>query len=187
MSKLDSLRLKRFAKGRVDQLGVLSHGQTWQDFVQEAVLLTLNGNRRWYPWEKSFVSHLMDTVWSITGHVFESRRARHEPVSICALLDYPDELSPNRWPNTVPADCPTPEELLLIKEEEAERARLIALLYQSVADIPVGPDVLRCKLEGMTGREIRDALCLDERSHAAIDKRIRREVSKICMGMTLGD
>ena len=187
MSKLDSLRLKRFAKGRIDQLGVLTHGQTWQDFVQEAVLLTLNGKRRWYPWEKSFVSHLMDTVWSITGHVFESKRARHEPVPICALLGNPDDLSPNRWPYNVPADCPTAEEQLMIKEEEAERAQLIARLYQRVEDIPVGPDVLRCKLEGMTGREIRETLCLDERSHAAIDKRIRREVSKICRGMTLGD
>lgn len=74
---------------------------------------------------------------------------------------------------------------MLIKEEE--KARLIALLYQSVADIPAGPDILRCKLEGMTGREIRETLGLDERSHAAIDKRIRRELSKICMGMTLGD
>lgn len=187
MSKVDSLRLKRFAKSRTDLLGLLAHGQTWQDFVQEAVLLTLNGQRHWHPWEKSFVTHLMDTVWSITGHVFESVKARYEPVPICALLDYPDELSPNRWPNTVPVDCPTPEEQLLIKEEEAERARLIALLYQSVADITVGPDVLRCKLEGMTGREIRETLGLDERSHAAIDKRIRREVPKICRSMTLGD
>lgn len=187
MSKLDSLKLKRFAKGRTDQLGVLSHGQTWQDFVQEAVLLTLNGKRRWYPWKKSFVSHLMDTVWSITGHVFESKRARHEPVPICALLGNPDDLSPNRWPYNVPADCPTAEEQLMIKEEEAESARLIARLYQRVADIPVCPDVLKCKLRGMTGRETREALGLNEKSYAAIDKRIRREISKISQDTTLDD
>ncbi|WP_306537345.1 hypothetical protein [Geobacter sp.] len=187
MSKVDSLRLNRFAKSRTVLLGVLAHGQTWQDFVQEAVLLTLNGQRRWYPWEKSFVVHLMDSVWSITGHIFESVRTQHEPVPISALLGNPDELSPNHWPCNVPADCPTPEEQLMIKEEEAERARLIAHLYRNIAVIPVGPDVLRCKLERMTGRETREALGLDGRSHAAIDKRIARKVAKICMAMTLGD
>lgn len=75
----------------------------------------------------------------------------------------------------------------MIKEEEAEKARLIARLYQSVADIPVGPDVLKCKLRGMTGRETREALGLNEKSYAAIDKRIRREISKICMSLTIVD
>lgn len=187
MSKVDWLRLKRFAKSRTDLLGVLVHGQTWQDFVQEAVLLTLNGQRHWYPWEKSFVVHLMDSVWSITGHLFGSAKARHEPVPISVLLGKCDDQSPNSWPYNVPAECPTAEEQLIIKEEEVARARLIARLYQSIADIPVGHDVLKCKQEGMTGREIRETLGLNERNHAAIDRRIRREVAKICTGRTLDD
>lgn len=180
MSQTDFCRVRGFADSRVRILRKLALGDAGLDFLQQAICLTLEGIRRWYPAEKEWAGHLMDTIGSLTSHRFSSVETKHEPVAVSEFVSPSEEDGGmDRWPDTVPADCPTPEEQLLIRERIRAEHQAIETLYQVLADVPSGPEVLLCKMEGMTGLEIQQQLGIDTKRYGAVDKRIRREIAKM--------
>lgn len=180
MSQTDFNRVRGFADSRVRMLRKLALGDSGLDFLQQAICLTLEGTRRWYPAEKEWFGHLMDTIGSLTNHRFYSAETKHEPVPVSELVSTSEENDEmDCWPYTVPGYGPTPEEHLLIQEKIGAEHQAIESLYQILADVQSGPEVLLCKMEGMTGIDIQKELGIDCQQYGAIDKRIRREIAKM--------
>lgn len=170
LSPRDNRRVHRYAAWRVRKLGVLAMGESADDFVSSAILLTLEGRRKWYPAEKCWAEYLIDVVGSMTNHRFSSRAA------LLALdqlpSDYCEELADPAY---------APEQLLLLREEHAEVASMLDQAITSLADIPFAADLLKHKVAGKSGKEIQEILHISDKTFKAVDRRVRRQIEKVRM------
>lgn len=146
-----------------------------QDLYMEAVLRTLQRDRRWKPQNCTFVEHLMGAMRSIANHLPEKygKDARNIPIRATDLVyssGEDDEQRVNPLEN-VAGTAPTPEEELVAKQA-TER---IEFLFEDDAEASL---VLMLFGEGKKEPEIAFELGLTRSQvHAAIE-RVRYKLSK---------
>jgi DNA-directed RNA polymerase specialized sigma24 family protein len=148
LSEADLLRLQIHARFLIFGLGQKAEGEGWQDLIQEAVLRTIEGTRRW-PSHIEFRHFLMGTMRSIANSWL--KRRAHVSLSL------------------VPAqEAAFAKQIAIGSELDAIRTQL-----GSDQDAIL---VFNCLSRDMTGPEIMAQLGLSEHDYRAAVRRIRRRV-----------
>ena len=135
-------------------------GTDWgepEDLLFEAVLRTLEGERRWRHSTVSMVRHLDRVMESISGHWVKRREVYGQ-----ALMTY--TLS-----EIMSAITPSVEDRLNAREQ----LDAIETLFEDDMD---ALELLRCKAEERTASEIRSKLGMSSREYETISRRIRRKL-----------
>ena len=128
-----------------------------EDLLQEAILRTLTGDRRWRC-SVSITRHLDRVMESVSGHVAQrDREAR-------ALIQHPD-LHP-----TTPLHEPRPDTRF------HARAELLHNIRVCFAEDPSALRVIRLQGHGLSASEIRQELGISRTEYDTITKRIRRRI-----------
>jgi DNA-directed RNA polymerase specialized sigma24 family protein len=127
------------------------------DFLQEAMLRTLNGRRKWNPQKVDFFTHLKGCIRSIANELFKQER-KYVPLTEELPDRYDDEF--RRWAN-----------------ERAEQ--VIHDLRTRLHGNSVALKVLRCMLEGHRPAETRRILGIQANVYNAARRHIIRRLEKI--------
>lgn len=179
LTKQDTKRLEGFANNLYRCYSVRRPtAETTEDFIQEALVRTISGNRKWYPEEKKLLFHLMNTVASLIVDWSESAKNRYEvrrpPMGAAAF--FVDEQDCGDWLEDVASSEPSPEAVLMRKEEYD---KLMNRLTDVLRPVPHALNVLMCKCSGSTGKETAKILDLTAKEYEALDRRIRRAAEVI--------
>jgi hypothetical protein len=164
LSDADGVRLRKVASFRARGLAGLGLGVSADDLLQEAIMRTLAGGRRWRK-SVTFVKHLIKTLGSLANHLR-------------------DEL---KGGTVVPATAEDPEGRLdgvALKSRMPDGERVAAANEQLATiskmfdkDDEVGL-VLEGLAAGMTGPEIQVDLNINETQYETIMTRLRRGVER---------
>lgn len=159
----DFVRLHHVADLLACSLVGLGLGVSSDDLLQEAIVRTLGGNRRWRL-SVTFVNHLIATMRSIANHT------RDELKTAIVVDRAHDESSPELFDGWGMAPrAPDPREIAMIRQ-------LIKQMLTRSADPPEVQRFIECLLEGMSGQAIQRELGIGEDQYQAIMTRLRRRI-----------
>jgi DNA-directed RNA polymerase specialized sigma24 family protein len=163
----------------------LAAGQTTADIVQEVIVKTINGDRRWDPDKGPLMPWLKDQVRSLIDHLHQSEAHYYERAM--PESDSGEELSDQIEYRASKAESPfvaqslNPEEIMLRKEEIEQRERV---LFEAVN----GDQELMELLEAFVNAyEPKSRYLADEMGIPVEDvynqvRRLRRRASKLMKG-----
>jgi RNA polymerase sigma factor (sigma-70 family) len=115
----------------------LAQGKTSEDIVQEVIVKTIEGDRRWKPergplkpWLKAQVRSVMSNLVRSAAHKHE-REFPNEDHETTHTYDeyYVSEISTS----TIPAHLMNPEDIVLEHEEHGQADQKISALFQSIS------------------------------------------------------
>lgn len=181
LSEPDFRRLDKAARLFMRFHPVLAREYEAGDLLQMAVLATLQGTRKWPKNRVALVKFLAEAMRSIASN--ESRKL-HEGMQAHTVLEGEDVSADvdareaNALGSAVSAP-PDPEQALLQKEHEAERLTKIALLRAQLADDQEITRIFELQLEGLSKREIRERLGMDNTRFWTADRRLMRRIEQI--------
>jgi hypothetical protein len=164
LSTADTLRISRVAAFRAAALAGLGLGMSADDLIQEAVIRTIKGDRRW---RKSvrFVTHLTKTIRSIAGHAPDELRGG-------AILPATSEDVGGRLDGVaLTTRLPDPE------RAAAASQQLGRIVHRFGKDAEVLL-VLEQLASGTPGPEIQAALGITQTEYETIMTRLRRGVDR---------
>lgn len=146
-------------------------GRNHDDLLEEAVIDTLAGNRRWNKSKVSFAGHLRGAVRSISSH-WEEQFNPDEPHLESELTSVSPEGKEWNPLMQVKSSMPNQDRVLDAKQQVEEIERLFA-------DDMVPSLIIQGFREGMSGPEVRTTLELSQTEYDTAMKRIRRKVRAI--------
>jgi DNA-directed RNA polymerase specialized sigma24 family protein len=178
LSGIELARLSRFARWRMRALGSRQMGRDADEFVSEALLALLQGDRKWRPENVSFYVCFKEIIRSQTYNLrtkqpdnpLDGPRAPWGPADEDGIESDPLEKIESRTFQD--------QERALEWEQTAE------LIKTRFADDEEGALVLEARLDGSTPTEIRDAFGFSQSQYETVIKRVRRAVWKIVYGGT---
>lgn len=168
LTRQESLRLERFARGAISSLRRAALGRDWEELLREAVSATYEGRRRWNKESVDFTRHLVGVMWSISSHWREQFDPDEALLESEILTVSPDGQTSSPLLN-VPTPAAGPERELAAKEEVG-RIEHIAT-NNTLASVIVGG--LR---DRMTGPQIREELGISQKDYEAAIKWLRRNI-----------
>jgi DNA-directed RNA polymerase specialized sigma24 family protein len=163
MTTADLVRLRTFAQYRLHVSG--HFGTTsWEDVLQDAMLLTLNGRRRWNKAGVDFVGHLIGVMRSTISHYEDEPEVVSDRTSPAGTV-----LSPL---DTIETSAPSADDQLITIQRT-----------QAIYDFFAGDATVQCILqgwrEGLTLPEIQAAHQLDKTECETAVRRLRRRLPQI--------
>lgn len=162
LSNADLIRLKQIAQLRSAGLSTI----TWEDLVNEAVVRSLAGARRW-PRLIPFIAFLAQTIRSIANE--EWRRLDHEQTSVEA--DLKSNIDDDQPIAHLAFDSITPE-----REVSARKAlNDIDTLFKDDLE---AKSILHGFAQGATPEQIQAATSLTSTQYASAQRRIRRQLAR---------
>ncbi|MCB1058132.1 MAG: hypothetical protein KDD11_21745 [Acidobacteria bacterium] len=164
--ELLALRLKAryYAKG----LGRLRRGRDEQDLIQEAMLRTLDGDRKWQPAKVTFVQHLYGAIKSIAY----AWRTKSERGDAAEVPDSDHARSSELTVETFGSSSGNPVTALEVRED-LNRIHEYFREDRDVVEILAGWE------EGMGGPEIQELAEISENEYRAAVRRLRRGLPRI--------
>ena len=132
-----------------------------EDLLQEAVVKTLDGRRRWNL-TVTIIKHLDRVMESDSGHIAQKRLAH----GITALPDNHAEPAAQR---------PSPEDQLRVLDE-------LDSVFALFADDPSALALLRLRGNGLPASDIQRDLGMGKTEYETVNKRIRRRLVKYQTG-----
>ena len=163
----------------------LAAGQTTEDIVQEVIVKTLEGVRKWDPAKGPLVPWLRDQVKSLVEHLYQSAAHRHErPIP---ETDNGEELSDQIQYRAsqanvhFPAGPATPERIMLKREEIEQRE---TVLFQAVEGDSELEDVVEALMGGCEprARHIAEELGVPVEDIYNRLRRLKRRISRLMQG-----
>jgi DNA-directed RNA polymerase specialized sigma24 family protein len=161
------LKLRNFARFRINGLGQKSGGRDYEDLLGEAVKRTLAGDRRWNK-SVGFFQHLRGAMRSTSTHWKENFDKGEGRIGL-----------PTSWPNVegegnghflhLPSGAPDCERVLSAKQtlEEVE---------QLFTDEPLIREIIDGLRDNLSGPDIQHILRLSQVQYETAVKRMRRKV-----------
>lgn len=163
LTKADLTRLFRYAGWLVKfSPGAWRDFQTAEELVNEAIVRTLEGKRKWTA-TTPFVKHLFGVMKSCVFHSAHGARARRERFDVDVVENGTQE-------HTLEGS----EDAVLAAEREAECAELLADVAEHFASDPDATAVLEGWRAGFSGPEIMDLNNMTKNNFESTAKRIRR-------------
>jgi hypothetical protein len=180
LSEPDHRRLAKAARLFMRFHPALAREYEAGDLIQMAVLAALQGTRKWPKNRVDFVKFLAEAMRSIASN--ESRKLQECMQAHVALEGESgsadtDDPVPDRSESAVSA-VPDPEEALLQKESEAERLTKLALLRAHLADDQEIARIFELRFEGLSKRQIREHLGMDNTRFWSADRRLTRRIEQ---------
>lgn len=175
------LRLKMYADRRIRVLGRLAAGHTGLDLIQEAVALTLSGERTWPIDKVSFVGHLMGVIKSYTSHLHErAETEKHdEPYLESEVLTTDEEGREINPMAQATRAAWTPSPFLDGRCDWAEAEQILARAFSHFEKDEEASEMLLHMLEGKKGPAIQAEMRISATQYATIHRRITRELPKV--------
>ncbi len=162
LSDADLMRLKQIAQLRGSGLSTV----TWEDLVNEAVVRSLAGARRW-PRSIPFIAFFAQTIRSIASE--EWRRLDHEQTSVETDLGSGED--DNQPIADLAVDHITPERNAMARKTLND----IELLFN---DDHEAKAILHGFAEGATPAQIQSSTSLTPTQYASAQRRIRRRLAR---------
>lgn len=155
LSPEELARLERSADFRARALRALGLGWNGDDLLQEAMLRTFDGRRKW---KKSirFMQHLKETMRSIASHVPDELRG----AQVITNFDYEDRCSSSSSPEDT-------SDLLAMRMQ-------ISAIRKAFASDAVVLLILDGLEQNMSGPDIQSALGITQREYETAMTRLRR-------------
>ena len=184
LTPADTTRINRFAEAIFRAYGGRNpRAETTKDFIQEAFLKLLSGERKWYPAEKAFVFHIMNIVGSLISHWSESPEVRFRSDERLLVLPGGEEAH-RGWIDDVESSLPGPEVQTMWKQQYA---KMMNKLIDQLRSTPKAVEVLMLKRIGLSSAEIMAQLSLTQNQFENLDKQIRRKATIIQLQEELSD
>ncbi len=162
LSEVDLVRLKQIAQIRSVGLGPVM----WEDLVNEAVVRTLSGSRRW-PRYVPFIAFLAQTIRSITSE--EWQRLKYEQTTVEADLG-PGEDDDQSIADLAVEHIPPERDLIAGKT-----LNVIELLFH---DDQEAIEILHGFAQGAAPEQIQASVSLTPTQYASAQRRIRRRLTR---------
>lgn len=153
LSTADALRLRSAAKFLTAGLGESRRGESWEDLLQEAILRSLVGDRKW-PYHLDFRTFLIGAMRSIASSW--AKRTPLERVSEFESFSNADSII-----NSVATNA------------------LVDAVTKQLGDDEIAVRILDSMMTGMNGRQIIEHLGLTALQYQSAAKRIRRKAMKL--------
>lgn len=159
-------------------------GRVAQDYVHEAVLATLTGQR---PWNKSYpmYKHLYWAIRSeVSNHAQHHKSQRYlEPVLLSSINskdeDGDDDEVRGKTADDFPSPLPNPEAELEAKRQDHIVTNIKCQMSAVLRHGSMGHQVFQLKLDGLSGPEICRELKLTKRQYAVYNMQVVRAAKKI--------
>lgn len=161
-------RLERYARKRVDYVGRARLGRNWEDLVQQAVEVTLSGQRSWNKNAANFAQHLIGAMRSMSTH-WREQFHQNEPYLESEVVTVASDGTTSNPVRNLAAAAPTIQQILEFKEEIERIDRLIC-------DHPYAMLIVNGLAEGLTGPEIITILEITRTEYETTMKWVRRKV-----------
>lgn len=167
LTDAQSLKLRNFARFRINGLGRRSGGRDYEDLLGEAFKATLARDRRWNK-AISFFQHMLGAMSSISDHwkkKFDTGEGR-----IGVPVSWPNS---NGEENSLPLHIPSTEpdcECILSAKQELEEVE------QLFTDDPLIREIIDGLRDKMPGPDIQQILGLSQVEYETAVKRMRRKV-----------
>jgi hypothetical protein len=171
------LRLKSFARYRVRVLGAHGHGLSDDALLQEAVVASLSGLRRWRPRAVDFEGHLGGVMRSLSSHWAERQRSMvaMSEATERTLTGATSDASEPATPFVEPAASPGPEAEVAARQE-------LAAIQARFAEDDVVLTLIEALASGLKGPEIKEQLGWTQTELETAMRRLRRGVSRMERG-----
>jgi DNA-directed RNA polymerase specialized sigma24 family protein len=163
LTRDDLLRLRQFAVWRMRGLGRNGGGRDHEDLIQEAVVRTVAGDRRWNQRAVTLAAHLVGAMRSISNHWATE-------VSVRAGEGLPDSAGVALIEQLASAAI-DPETELAAKQE-------IKAIEKLLAGDAAAVRVLDCIRRGLSGPETQLATGYSRTEYETVMKRIRRKLRR---------
>jgi DNA-directed RNA polymerase specialized sigma24 family protein len=164
LSSADNLRISRVSAFRAAALAALGLGMSAEDLMQEAIMRTIKGDRRW---RKSvrFVSHLTKTIRSLSSHAPDELRGG-------IVLPATSEDFGGRLDGVVlTSGLPDAERAAAASEQLGQ----IIDRFKNDAEVLL---VLERLASGMAGPEVQTDLGITQTQYETITTRLRRGIDR---------
>lgn len=173
LSDAQLLKLRNFSKLRLRAIWRKASGKSYEDLLSEAILGTLEGERKWYKERVNFIQHLLGVIRSISSHWAEKYDRNEGSVKWVNPSIDPDgrEIDPI---SSVPSEAPNSERALEAKEQ-------IEKVTEALSKDNMALEVLNGLLEEMKGPDIQEILGLSKIEYETIRKRISRTAKKVLL------
>jgi CheY-like chemotaxis protein len=184
LTSTELLRLQKFSKFRIRGLGRAAGGRDWEDLLAEALLRTLIGaedtqsGRHWNK-KVSFAHHLTWAISSIAD--VWKRQFKEKNIYLVSELESHDAHEQQRSPLDKVASRQVSADQRLIEEDEGNR------VLTRFEDDPEAKDVLQGLMDGQQKKQIMLRCGLDEKTYAAVVKRIRVKLLRMRNNGTRGE
>nr|WP_276978022.1 hypothetical protein [Ferrimicrobium acidiphilum] len=162
LSGADLVRLKRIAQLRSAGLSTV----TWEDLINEAIVRSLTGTRRWPP-SIPFIAFLAQTIRSIASE--EWRRLDHEQTRVEADLGFGEDDDQSMADLAV--DHIGPERNAIARKTLND----IELLFH---DDDAAKAILHGFAQGATPKQVQSSASLTPTQYASAQRRIRRRLAR---------
>jgi DNA-directed RNA polymerase specialized sigma24 family protein len=168
------VRLSRSSAFRHGTLGRRGAGCHEGDLLSDAIVLMLEGRRKWIKANVELVPFILGVMRSLASHIYAGKP-----------LDAFDEIAPNPvyeedaaedYVEQIPTPAPVDPERQLLAVELDKQIR------ERFKDDPVALLVYEAFLEKMTPAEIQSCLGIDEKEYNAAAKRLRRAIRSLAKG-----
>ncbi len=171
LTDADLLRIRKFAQLRLKAVGEKTRGHTFEDLLGDAILGTMEGERKWFKERVPFLSHLFGVIRSLSTHLAEKYDRKEGAVGWMNLTIDSEgkEIDPL---SLASSEIPNPERNFEAKEQ-------IEKLKEALCDDALALEVLNGLLEEMKGPEIQEILSLSKMEYETIRRRISRTAKKV--------
>jgi DNA-directed RNA polymerase specialized sigma24 family protein len=164
LAPADGVRLAKIARFRALALAGLGIGMSGEDLLQDTILCTLDGRKRWRKSVK-FVTHLIRAIQNIASHAREAQAGRTMVMVAVAEPDGPSDGV------VVASHASDAERLAAVGEQFA----LIEKTFEGDDEVGL---VVECMARGMNGPEVQRDLNITQTEYETIMKRLRRGVDR---------
>ncbi len=178
LTAADWAKLDRYAEARIRVIGMSASGRDACHLFMQAMNSLESGRRHWYPDKVDLVKFLMDAMWSISSNWARQRRTTgYVQVPETDLIRYSDqgEELDSVLERAQPKDL-SPEEQL-IRNEFQTQEQLAEEIKQLFRDQPLAFQIVDGWTAGMKGREIIEALNIDENQYRTATRLVRRRIA----------
>jgi DNA-directed RNA polymerase specialized sigma24 family protein len=175
LTDVEQARLDRYARWRMRALGSRQLGLDGDEFVSDALLSLLQGNRKWRPANVSFYVCFKEILRSQSSNLRAKRADDPLDEPRAPWVKTGDSGVESDPLEKIPSAAQDPERAL----EWEQTAEVIKTRFRDDEEAAL---VLESRLDGRTPVEIRDALALSQSEYETVMRRVKRALEKIVNG-----
>jgi hypothetical protein len=177
LTEADWVKLDAYAHLRIRRIGISASGRDACHLFMQAMDSLETGRRHWYPDNVDLVKFLTDAMWSISSNWARQKRTTGQvQVPETDLVRYSEqgEELDSILERAQPKDV-SPEEQL-VRSEFQTQEQLVEEIKNLFKDKPLAFLIVDGWTAGMKGREIIEALNIDENQYRTATRLVRNRI-----------
>lgn len=172
LSAQDRWRIDQVARIRIESIGRAAKGRDYQDLIQEAATLALEGRRKWKYKQVSFLVFFGGVIKSVASHWAEKFEPR-EAISESQLGNGSHDVPFSKPLEAKPSDAPDGLAAAVTIDERTRGQKIIENVMRELEDDPIAYCILDELQKSCEPAEIRAVLGISGPDYDKAMKRIR--------------